>query len=191
MCVVLCRTPVVTDAQCQKVRLWPQHLAAQLPCSLLVRLTDNVLQRASATVPISTPLGSGDPISKGSVGTSGSPDTPVLRPHSAVPQQQQQQQLHSTHIAAAVGGEHLMMRAASAVCRALWLRATMLRKHLQPSLPNTDGSFWKIVDNILVRFSPPVGCRFWRVSDACGAGSAVLLPLPELVGRQKTGTNGW
>ena len=160
---MLCRTPVVTDAQARKLRLWPQQLAAQLPCSHIAILSTRVLEKAATNLPLPTTAtmnAHGNFPSFGTVPKSrsfgASAATPYLDVSAAATQStalpRQQQQVHSSLGGGSVdGGEQLMTRAASAVCRALWLRATMLRKHLEPSLPNADGSFWKTVDQILVR----------------------------------------
>jgi hypothetical protein len=141
------RRPVITDAHARKKRLWPQQLAAELPCGHIARLTDRVLRHASATLPVSQ---------QGGAGSSAAFTSHAYRQHA--PALPGGWQLPSLPQAAAAGaGEQLDTRAACAACRAMWLRATMLQKHLEPSLPNADGSFWKLLHCILVRSS--VLCR--------------------------------
>lgn len=41
----------------------------------------------------------------------------------------------------------------AAACRALWLRAALLQRHLEPGLPE-NGRFWGLVDSLMVRLRP-------------------------------------
>lgn len=56
--------------------------------------------------------------------------------------------LSEAAVAAAGGADSPHTQAAA--CRALWLRGALLQRHLEPGLPE-NGSFWDLVDSLMVR----------------------------------------
>jgi hypothetical protein len=123
-----CRPPVATEAQARAKRLWPQELAQHLPCGRVASLAESVLEAASsATLDARVGMAPGA-------------------------------WADGTHRCAAPEGMHALQAepaappwAAAAACRALWLQAALLRRHLLPDLLHGSQRFWARVDSLLVR----------------------------------------
>lgn len=92
-----CRSLDGAGGQSHRVpELWPQVLAAALPCARMAALAEAAVSQA------------------------GRADSP---------------------------------HAHAAACRALWLRAALLQRHLEPGVPE-NAAFWAVVDSLMVRRAP-------------------------------------